>query len=394
MANYKHYIGETFTAKNGMKFTIINIDRTSKKPYIIQFEDGYTTSVFGGLLKNRAKIRNNNLIRFRTKMDRTGEQNRHRDGSLMTIIRYEDAANILVEFDDYSVSKCNYDSFIKGICVHKIRIFGVDYNSIRDVRKHFGINEHTVIGKSSIEIEEYITNNRIEYNGQWVSITNYLKAHGIIPVNFYEYLRVNNIEKNAVNVKRYIPQYLEITENKITTVHSTGDTLKIINNCFETSFKSLKGVMNHFDLGYSNISKFIGNGEGLIEYIKQHSIQYGNQWISIKSYCEKLGIEYGSLKAWAKTKHIRINASNIIDAIKNYRNDITIESQQQRVYEMQKLEQLIKRYRLNTYHVRKDQAYDSFRRNNISAEQVIVHFRPDLHINIFGKIVDENGNEV
>lgn len=386
----KHYIGETFTANNGMKFTIINIDRTSKKPFTIQFEDGYITNTSVTYLKNGAIIKNSNLD---TKTNRLGEQRRHKDGSLMTIIEYNDCNNILVKFDDSSISRCKYYSFVNGTCIHKIMLFGEYYKSMESVCKHFNISKNTIAGKSSTEIEEYITNNRIEYNGQWVSITNYLKAHGIITVNFYEYLRVNDIEKNTVNIKRYTANYLETVKNKIDATTQIGDILKIINNYFETSFKSLNAAINYLGLGANTLYKYTSTKEELIKYIKQHAIRYEDQWISIKSYCEKLGIEYNSLKAWAKMKSISINSNNITDALKSYRNSINLESK--RTYEMQKLEHLRKKYFISdARNIPTHNIYTYFNNNNISAEQVIVHFRPDLHINIFGKIVDENGNEV
>lgn len=395
MGVQKHYIGETFTAYNGMKFTIINIDRTLKKPFTIQFEDGYITDINGTFLKNGATIKNNNLDR---KKNRLGEQRRHKDGSLMTIIEYTKADNILVRFDDSSICRTKYYNFANGTCIHKIRLFGVDYDSVMDVCKHFKLNKHTLAGKSRTEIEKYIANNRIEHNGQWMSITNYITAYKVTPDNFYKYLRVNGIEKNPANVKKYIARYLETTENKMDVVPSKEDTLKIINNYFGTSFESLNDFINQLDLGYKNLCTLAENREVLIKYIKKHYIQYGGQWISIKSYCEKLGIEYDSLKAWTKTRHIRINTSNITEAIKSYRDGINLEVEKQKVYEMQKLENLIKIY-IKTIDAKSrtrvtSEFYSYFNHNNVSAEQVIVHFRPDLHINIFGKIVDENGNEV
>lgn len=332
----RHCIGETFTAYNGMKFTIVNIDRTLEKPFTIQFENGYIVNIGITRLKNGAEISNGD-----------------------------------------SVCSCT--------------LFGIDYKSLRIACKHFGISYCTIKGKSSTEIEDYIANNRIEYNGHWVNISNYVAAYGVTPRKFYNYLEANGIEKNAANAKSYIAQYLETAKNKV----EMGNVLKIINNYFGTSFKSLKDAVNHFGLSSSNLYLYTGTKESLIKYIKKHSIQYGGQWISIKSYCEKLGVKYNSLATWAKTKCIRINASNITDIIKSYRNAMTIESEQQRVCEMQKLEQLIKRYiTLDICTVQSDKIYAYFSRNNLSAEQVIVHFRPDLHINIFGKIVDENGNEV
>lgn len=377
-----------------MKFTIINIDRALKKPFTIQFEDGYITNISTTLLINGATIKNGNLANIQI-MDRVGEQNRHQDGSLMTIIEYKNSKHVLVKFEDYYTVKTTYKSFIDGTCTHKIRIFNNYYSSINDICIHFNINSRGIVGKSRIEIEEYITNNRIEYNGQWMSITNYITAYKVTPSNFYEYLKVNGIEKNPANVKKYIARYLEITENNVDEIPSKEDTLKIINNYFGTSFESLNDSINQLDLGYKNLCPLAENREDLIKYIKKHCIQYEGQWISIKSYCEKLGIKYDSLATWAKTKHIRINASNITDAIENYSNGMDLESERKRAYEMQKLEQLIKRYNLSaTCNTVLGNIYSYFKRNNLSAEQVIVHFRPDLHINIFGKIVDENGNEV
>lgn len=287
MGVQKHYIGETFTAYNGMKFTIINIDRASKKPYTIQFEDGYITNINNNSLSEGAYIKNGNLANIR-KIDRTGEQNRHQDGSLMTIIDYKDSKHVLVKFEDSYTVKTNYKNFIDGACTHKIRLFNKYYSSIHDICISFNINSRGIVGKSSIEIEKYIANNKIEYNGQWMSLGDYVKEHGVIPVNFYKYLRANNIEKNAANVKRYIPHYLEVIETKIET---------------------------------------------------------------------------------------------------------------EKVHEMQKLKYLMKRYNKPAtdkgFRTRAtSEIYNYLNSSNLSAEQVIVHFRPDLHINIFGKIVDENGNEV
>ena len=165
----KHYIGETFTANNGMKFTIINIDRTSKKPFTIQFEDGYTTSVFDSVLKNEASVRNPNThknksdihknynsISEKYKNVRIGEQIRHRDGNLMTIIEYKNSDSVLVVFEDGSTVKTTYKSFKVGSVQHPKLIFGKFYKSIEEICKTFNISRELIKDKSNIEIENYI----------------------------------------------------------------------------------------------------------------------------------------------------------------------------------------------------------------------------------------------
>ena len=395
MGVQKHYIGETFTANNGMKFTIISIDRTSKKPFTIQFEDGYTTNVYNSFVKDGAKIRNYNLDHH-SRIDRTGEQNRHKDGSLMTIIKYIDCTNVLVEFDDSSISKTTYGQFTNGTCKHKIRIFDKDYDMKADIEKHFKLSSDITAHKSASEIEEYIINNRIEYNGEWIRSADYVRAHGIKSTTFTRYLRDRGIENNVANIKRYLPEYLR-TKGIDLQIESKVDTeidIKTINNYFGTSFKSLRALTNDIGISYTEARNSVCDNGGLIEYIKQHCVQYNGQLVSVKYYLEKQNIDLEHIKAWAKVKGITISASNIDNSINSYRNDMNTGYIKLKVNEIQKLKHLGHKYiTINRADVI-NHMYIYFNHNNLSAEQVIVHFRPDLHINIFGKIVDENGNEV
>ena len=124
-------------------------------------------------------------------------------------------------------------------------------------------------------------------------------------------------------------------------------------------------------------------------------MQYNGEWVSISKFLKLSGINYPTFISYLSRQGLQFNGIDARKALPGFlesRNKLKGKYDEQTILEIKKLRRLAK-----GYHISGDMISNGVRyleNNNISAEQVIVHFRPDLHINIFGRIVDENGNEV
>ncbi len=116
------YLNKTFTAINGMKFTVV--EYKSSKHVIVQFEDGTQVKTTSGGIRSRHILNPNYTIQIK----REGETNISSNGMIITLKRYATANDCDVLFEDgYLATNRTYGSFKKGHIEHP---FPYQMNSI------------------------------------------------------------------------------------------------------------------------------------------------------------------------------------------------------------------------------------------------------------------------
>ena len=108
------YIGKIFTAKNGMKYKVIDYQKADN--ILIEFEDGTKTKTNVSAICSGAILNPN----YNIKTIRIGETNTSFIGMQMIIIAYHTAKDIDIQFEDGCVVKHkSYSSFKKSTIKHE-----------------------------------------------------------------------------------------------------------------------------------------------------------------------------------------------------------------------------------------------------------------------------------
>lgn len=116
---YKHRVGETNIANNGMKMTIINCRKSHDID--IQFEDGTIVynKQYGAFKRGVIKHPNIDAQNIKIVTERTGKTRMMNCGLKATIINYHNCDNIDVQFEDSTaIYNKRYAEFKKGEIGH------------------------------------------------------------------------------------------------------------------------------------------------------------------------------------------------------------------------------------------------------------------------------------
>lgn len=386
--------GETKRAINGMLMTIIEYRKSNDID--IQFEDGT-------IVRNRTiSDFNRGLIKYPTKLKYIGNENINKQGRHMKIVDYKNNKEVTIQFDDGTTIKRSLKSFVNGAVMHpkdiksknkkekvpteaeiaekefreelkkKCELAGIKYDTAMHYhRKHSDLSVDDIMNRYN---EQGPTET---YNGK--SIRQACKDLGINIGTVYK-LKSNNKDLSYASIidrlKNRNKSFAELCrEHNINEVkayaykrrHTDKSDEEIIESLLNRD-KSFRQKCLDNNINYKHACGYKSNhpeltDEQIIEYYKQPKPK------SLVQKCKESNVSYSTVMKY-KAKHPEWTDEQIIENIKN--REATFKS-------------LCDKYEV-AYNKAK-----TFRNHHpeLSDEQVILAYRPDLRLNIFGEIIDE-----
>lgn len=327
--------------------------------------------------------------------------------------------------------KCSHEEAVKKILANKNKfiVFGKNYASINDIIKDLDLKITAIalnnyIKTKNVTIEDAIKHYKYEANctdrnrfarsdseyikleNQTYSLTNAIKEFNLSTTYIDELVKSGVAKKDAV---------LQAYNNKVTK-KSMNVTYK------KVKYKNKKECIESLGLVYDRYRKLKSKyPEWSFEELVDKLIENTNAGLyekepTVKEMCETAGVDYNAAMRY-KGNHKYLDYVEVIEHIKNGENR----------GEFKKLCDMHGVNYSNAYHYRKTRTdwtdmqvieymktlsekneeplmklckkfdlYDDYHRvrnyklknTELSNEQVIVHFRPDLYINIFGEIIN------
>lgn len=387
--------GETKRAVNGMLMTIIEYRKSNDID--IQFEDGT-------IVRNRTiSDFNRGLIKYPTKLKYIGNENINKQGRHMKIVDYKNNKEVTIQFDDGTTIKRSLKSFVNGAVMHpkdiksknkkekvpteaeiaekefreelkkKCELAGIKYDTAMHYhRKHSDLSVDDIINRYN---EQGHTET---YNGK--SIRQACKDLGINIGTVYK-LKSNNKDLSYASIidrlKNRNKSFAELCrEHNISEVNAYAYKRRHTDKSDEEIIESLLNRDKSFrqkcldnNINYKHACEYKSNhpeltDEQIIEYYKQPKPK------SLVQKCKESNVSYSTVMKY-KAKHPEWTNEQIIENIKN--REATFKS-------------LCDKYEV-AYNKAK-----TFRNHHpeLSDEQVILAYRPDLRLNIFGEIINDN----
>lgn len=328
MPKFMDKTGEITKAANGQAMKIIKY--RSSTDVDIQFEDGTIVQhkTYNNFIKGQVLNPN-----YNKQVNRMGETKLNRLGKRMTIIAYRGASDIDVQFDSgYIKEHCSYNYFKKGKIEDKSE------------NKHIGVHKMMNCGIGATVIEHI--------SGEIYKIR---FDDGLVK----DKIDIRNFYKGSVKHPDYNVKTLKSTENARThigehRVTKYGETVEIIDA--KSMTKMLVRFLEADKTVWTDYKSFTSDSMNS----KKHRIT--KDTYTLKQYCKDKNIEkyYQKLLGYRKITNI-LDYDELVESYKNF---------------------------CNKYNINMDQVF-KFRREHpeLTDEQVIIHFRPDCYINIFGELI-------
>lgn len=389
--------GETKRAANGMLMTIIEYRKSNDID--IQFEDGT-------IVRNRTiSDFNRGLIKYPTKLKYIGNENINKQGRHMKIVDYKNNKEVTIQFDDGATIKRSLKSFVNGAVIHtndiksknkkekvpteaeiaekefreelrkKCELAGIKYDTAMYYhRKHSDLSVDDIINRYS---EQCTTET---YNGK--SIRQACKDLGINIGTVYK-LKSDNKDLSYASIidrlKNRKKSFAELCrEHNINEVNAyaykrrhTDKSDEEIIELILSKDKSFRQKCLEHNINYKYACEYKSKHPELTEeQIIEHCKQPKQRPNSLVQKCKDNNVSYSTVMKY-KAKHPELTDEQIIDIIKN--REATFKS-------------LCDKYEV-TYNTAR-----TFRNHHpeLSDEQVILAYRPDLRLNIFGEIINDN----
>ncbi len=388
-------IGETNRAANGMLITIIAYRES--KDIDIQFEDGT-------IVRNRCiSDFNRGLIKYPTKLKYIGSENINKQGRHMKIIDYKNNKEVIIQFDDGVTVKRSLESFVNGATMHPNDIKTKDKKEViitgaeiaeKEFRKELkekcesaGIKYDTAMSyhrkHNNLSVDDIINRYSEQspaetYNGK--SIRQACKDLGISFGTVYQLKSTNKDLSYASIIDRLVEKnkkksFAELCrEHNINEVNAYGYKRRYKDKSDEEIIEIILGKDKSFrqkcldnSIDYKYACAYKGSHtelseEQIIEHFRQPKQK------SLTQKCKESNVSYSTVMNYRK-KYPELTDEQIIESIKN--RNTTFKS-------------LCERYEVD-YNTAK-----TYRNNHheLSDEQVIIAYRPDLRLNILGKIIE------
>lgn len=428
--NYKlSHIGETINSKYGMTATIIAYRRYNDID--VQFEDGYIAKNTSYALFIKDSVLNKNVAanpaqakNIDTRKDRLGQQLKANNGQLMTIIKYRSAGDMDIQFEDGTiVQHKSYTNFLTGNIRNPNTFNRNKENNSRwndrtgEVRTASNGQKMTIIRYNGItDIDVKFEDGTVVKNKMY---SNFLTGHIENPnkanrVKASDIIGLTNRANNemmmtiieATNTKNIIVEFEDGTHVKTSfTAFKNGTVSSNSEKEKELKISKLQNLHTGEKWKDSNgeeaeiIGRETKDGKPTTKYIVRW--ENGQELSTIY-----FNITHGKFSKRNATKVGLTSVTKSGDKIKivGYRNshDIDVEFEDGTLLEhrclsdfylgsirkiplmhYQRLGELCSKFNVN---FNKALAFKKTH-NYMSDEQIIVHYRPDCYINIFGELV-------
>ena len=423
------HLGETIKSKYGMNATVIAY--RSYNDIDVQFEDGYIAknTSYGLFIKD--SILNKNIAinpaqakNIEINKDRLGQQIKAKNGQLMTIVKYRSAGDIDIQFEDGTIVKHkNYTNFLIGNIRNPNTFNRIKENNSRwndrtgEVRTASNGQKMTIIrynGIKDIDIQ-FEDGTIVEHKGysnfsrgliENPNKTNRLKASDKIGLtnraNNGMLMTIIDADKNSIVV-----EFEDGTHVK-TSFSSFKDGYVSSNSEKEKEIKLSKLKNLHLGEKWKDsngeeveiVDREIKDGKSTSNYIvrwengQELKTSYFNitRGIFSKRNATKIGLTSVTTKG-EKIKIVGYRNSHDIDI--EFEDGTLLEHKCisdfysgliRKIHSMHypRLGELCSKFNVN---FSKALAFKKIH-NDMSDEQIVVHYRPDCYINIFGEIID------
>jgi len=256
---------------------------------VVKFEDGHLKNTNNNAFKKGKikKYNNDDYIKLRT-----GKQKYNIDNELMTIIKYNNASDVLVEFENKKTLKCNYTQFKTG---------SLQNNKDRVGDKNFTNEEN------EIEIIRYksASDITIRFDDGTTRETNYnLFKKGSIRKNAVKEIRIGEEITNDDNEIVKIVDYID--SRNISILFEDGEILNTSYQTFLNKPKCSNSIANN-NIGLKNknndnilmeIIKYVNSNNITVRfedgYIKQTSVRSFNNGSANNPYFKSIA-DFGFL---------------------------------------------------------------------------------------------------
>lgn len=349
----------------------------------VQFEDGV-------IVENKCLSDfYNGYIRYPQKHKWIGKKSVNKDGRQMEIIDYINNKKVIVQFEDGEQKKCGLQAFTDGTLVHpkdaekRHRIAYENRLRHETAKINAAKNKETQEYKFRQELKKKCEDNNINYD----TARDYHNKHKDLSVNdiieyYNTYHKNNNYHGKSI---RQACKELGLCASSIYGIHNEHPEQsyeEIIDRLINKK-QSISELCNIHNISVQAFYKYKeAHPELSVEQIIDY---YTTREISLRELCKQNNIDYKTC-CYYKSKHPEFNNDELIDfCIQNMIGRVKSENIGEVIKPTGKLKEKCIRLGLDYTKVKQ------YRYMNKTTDEIaIIHFRPDLYINIFGELVNIN----